>query len=158
MWTEESISIVFSGIAIIISIIAVHYSNEIGRASIRADNCKEIFDEYLISKIPKSRSNLRFGPDGKLHNGNNLCEDLSSMLLSALFYKFDDQDFFTKLREKCEFVEDLVAEAADFARPSKDDQDSFFNELQCQLESIYGLIDKKRIGKKFNLIKSFRPQ
>lgn len=156
MTLESSISIVLSAVAIVISCVTAYKSNEIGRAAIRADNCKDIFDKYLIEKIPKSRSDLRFGSDGKLRNGNALCEDISSMLLSALFYKYDDKDFFADLRAQCEAVEDLVAEAANHPRSSEYEQKAFFNELQKDLEAIYEAIDQKRIGKKHRLPEKVR--
>lgn len=143
----DIISLVFSFFALVTSIVTAWLSERASRASIHADNCSKIFDEYLIEKIPKSRAGLRFDGGGKLHNGNELCEAISSMAVSALFYKYDDADFYAKLSEKCTALEDIIAEAGNYARPSEHDQQTFFKEIQESLQEIYSLIDKKRIGR-----------
>lgn len=146
---------IFTVLAIIVSIYAAITANKSAAASIRSSNCNAIFDEYLISKIPKARAVLRFDGSGYLRDGNVLCEVLSNMNVAALFYKYDDKDFFEKLTKKCSTLEDAIAEAGNYPRPSEHEQKKFWNEVQESLETIYKLIDQKRVGKKSYLFGIF---
>lgn len=143
----DVVSQVFSFAAIVVSILTAIYSERSSRASIRADNCGKIFDDYLINKIPKARTNLRFGADGKLYNGNELCDALTDMMMSSLFYKYSDNSFYKPLGEKCQILEDTIVEAGNYARDSEHDQKKTLDDIQDQLEDIYKMIEDKRIGR-----------
>lgn len=143
----DIISLLLSVAALVVSGLTAWLSDRANRASIHADNCSKIFDEYLIERIPKSRAGLRFDGKGKLHNGNELCDAISSMAVSALFYKYDDEEFYRKLSGKCTSLEDIVAEAGNYIKPSEHDQRAFFREVQASLQEIYSLIDRKRLGR-----------
>ena len=140
----EVISAILSGVAILVSIYAASTANKSAAAAIRSANCSTIFDEYLIKKIPRARTALDFGGDGYLRNGNKFCDVLSEMNVSALFYKYDDNEFFVELTKQSRNLEDMVAEAGN--HPT--DQKKFWQDIQSSLESIYKLIDKKRTGQK----------
>ena len=144
---DNIVSQIVSFIALIVSILTMIYTEKSSRASIRADNCGKIFDAYLIDKIPKSRTNLRFGADGKLRNGNEFSDILTEMLMSALFYKYSDNLFYENLGKKCQWIEDLVAEAGNHPIPSEHEQSKFWNELQNELEGVYKMVEDKRIGR-----------
>lgn len=130
----EVISAILSGLAILVSIYAASTANKSAAAAIRSANCSTIFDEYLIKKIPRARTALDFGGDGYLRNGNKFCDILSEMNVSALFYKYDDNEFFVELTKQ--------------AGNHPTDQKKFRQDIQSSLESIYKLIDKKRTGQK----------
>ena len=89
----DIVSAIFSGLALIVSLYAALTANTSVAASIRSTNCSTIFDDYLIKKIPQARTTLRFDSSGYLCNGNNLCDVLANMNMSALFYKYDDNVF-----------------------------------------------------------------
>lgn len=144
----EVISAFFSVIAILVSVYAAITANKSAAAAIRSANCSEIFDEYLIKKIPQARAVLSFDGVGYLREGNNLCDVLANMNVSALFYKYDDNVFFEELKKRCGMLEDMIVEAGNYPMPSENDQRKFCDDVQSSLESIYGLIDKKRIGQK----------
>lgn len=143
----EGASAILSGLAVLVSIYAATTANKSAEAAIRSSNCSEIFDEYLIKKIPQARALLRFDETGRLCNGNALCEVLSAMNIASLFYRYDDNSFFNVLSVKCRKLEDTVAEAGNYPKASKNEQQQFWNEVQESLESIYKTIDTKRIGK-----------
>lgn len=144
----DAISAFFSGLAILVAIYAANTANKSADATIRSANCSMIFDEYLIKKIPQSRTNLDFDGNGYLRNGNKFCDVLSEMNFSALFYKYDDNEFFSELTKQCGNLEDMIVEAGNHPLPLGGEQKNFWKEVQNSLESIYKLIDKKRTGKK----------
>ena len=144
----DVISAVLSLFAIVVSIYAAFTANKSAAAAIRSSNCGSIFDDYLIKKIPQARTTLRFDGGGRLCNGNNLCDALTSMSMSALFYRYDDKTFFDKLTKKCSLLEDLIVEAGNKPKDSENEQREFWQEVQESLESIYQLIDRKRVGSK----------
>ena len=140
-------SALLSGIAVIVSIVALRSSDTANQTSLRSNNCSKIFDEYLMKGIPESRIKLNFAADGLLHHGNQMCDVLSEMMFSALFYRYDDNKFFYKLQKACNDLEDVIVEAGNHPIPSELEQKTFYEDLQNRLESIYGMIDDKRIGK-----------
>lgn len=144
----EIISAIFAGIAILVSIYAAITANKSAAAAIQSTNCSEIFDDYLMKKIPQARAILDFDGGGYLRDGNNLCNVLTSMNVSSLFYKYDDSVFFEELTKQCGKLEDMIVEAGNHPLPSENDQRKFWEEVQSSLESIYKLIDKKRIGQR----------
>ena len=73
----DAISAFFSGLAILVAIYAANTANKSADATIRSANCSMIFDEYLIKKIPQSRTSLDFDGNGYLRNGNKVCDVLS---------------------------------------------------------------------------------
>lgn len=141
-------SSVLAIVAIAVSIIALSQSDKIGKASIRSDNCSKIFDSYLIKQIPEARTRLHFGSDGRLQNGNGLCNELDKMMISSLFYKYDDNKFFVELNRKCDSLVDDIVDAGNHSLVSEYEQNHFFENVQKNLEDIYDLIDKKRTGKR----------
>lgn len=140
----EVISAILSEVAILVSIYAASTANKSAAAAIRSANCSTIFDEYLIKKIPQARTALDFDGDGYLRNGNKFCNVLSEMNVSALFYKYDDNEFFVELTKQSGNLEDMVVEAGNHSTDPK----KFWQDIQSSLESIYKLIDKKRTGQK----------
>lgn len=144
----DAISAFFSGLAILVAIYAANTANKSADATIRSANCSMIFDEYLIKKIAQSRTSLDFDGNGYLRNGNKFCDVLSEMNFSALFYKYDDNEFFSELTKQCGNLEDMIVEAGNHPLPLGGEQKNFWKEVQNSLESIYKLIDKKRTGKK----------
>ena len=91
---------------------------------------------------------VRFDDKGILCNGNNLCDALADMSMAALFYRYDDKIFFDKLVKECSSLEDLIVEAGNKPKRFEDNQHEFWQAVQKSLESIYRLIDKKRVGGK----------
>lgn len=144
----DIISAALSLFAIVVSIYAAFTANKSAAAAIRSSNCGVIFDDYLIKKIPQARTTLRFDDKGILCNGNNLCDALADMSMAALFYRYDDKIFFNKLVKECSSLEDLIVEAGNKPKRFEDNQHEFWQAVQKSLESIYRLIDKKRVGGK----------
>lgn len=72
----DPVSAFFSGLAILVAIYAAITANKSAVATIRSSNCSTIFDEYLIKKIPQSRTSLDFDGNGYLRNGNKFCDVL----------------------------------------------------------------------------------
>lgn len=85
-----------------------------------------------------------FSPDGEscMFHGNQSL--LTVDTISALFYKYDDNEFFVELTKQSGNLEDMIVEAGN--HPT--DQKKFRQDIQSSLESIYKLIDKKRTGQK----------
>ena len=72
------------------------------------------------------------------------------MNFSALFYKYDDNEFFSELTKQCGNLEDMIVEAGNHPLPLGGEQKNFWKEVQNSLESIYKLIDKSVPAKKYN--------
>lgn len=128
----DIISAALSLFAIVVSIYAAFTANKSAAAAIRSSNCGVIF----------------FDDKGILCNGNNLCDALADMSMAALFYRYDDKIFFDKLVKECSSLEDLIVEAGNKPKRFEDNQHEFWQAVQKSLESIYRLIDKKRVGGK----------
>lgn len=148
----NTISLILSTIAIIVSIVTAFFQSRqedrISQASIRAENCSSIFNNYLIKLIPEARRELRFDELGKLKNGDNLCTVLQNMLFGALFYKYDDENFYKELKESVQKLEDELVDGANKPHPELEDQQNILSNIQKDMKRLYQLIDKKRVGVK----------
>lgn len=143
----EVVSIVLSVVAVFISIAAIRADYLIARTDLKSNICSQIFDEYLIKNIPTARKNLKFGSDGKLNGSDNLCRELLNMLVGALFYQYDDEKFYTKLRVTCLDLQDYLTNAANTIYVEEKAKEQFYKDVHERIEKIYLLVDKKRVGK-----------
>ena len=70
------------------------------------------------------------------------------MLFGALFYKYDDENFYKELKESVQKLEDELVDGANKPHPELEDQQNILSNIQKDMKRLYQLIDKKRVGVK----------
>ena len=141
---SDNISIILSIIAILISIYAVKYEKKINNNNLQADYYKEIFGEYLKTKIPEAGKKLSYDVNGKLNKSyKDVTRVLFQMYAHCGYFKYVDNDFYTELKNEIQKFDDLsVNKASEFIRDIEKQSKSLI-ELHQQIESIVQLINKQ---------------
>lgn len=147
--TSTNIELILALIAIIISISTAFFefvwNTKINKINLEADFIKDIYIDYLMIKIPEARNIIHYSNE-ILSQTDNLVDVLNDIRRSSLFFKYKDKEFYKKLCEKLQNLEDnLVIKTGHI---SADDFAEFTNDLNDKIEEIYKIIIKKYIGKK----------
>lgn len=104
----------------------------------------EIFDEYLIDKIPSSREYIRF-KEGSLKDFRQLTDTLDSMAKKALYFKYSNQKFYRNLKKKIESFEDYLADCGNH-KYDQDEQSEIILEIGKRIEDLYCCINNSYQG------------
>lgn len=143
------IAVIVSGVSIIVSIISaiLAYKQQVrlNRINMRAKYFEQIFDDYLIEKIPKARKYLRF-EDNKLVDSEQLCQTLSDLLSSSLYFRYENGEFYKELKKQIQGIEDYVLQCGNQSY-EQEEQGKVFEEIHNRLSNFYKYINDNYIGK-----------
>ncbi len=138
-------------IAIIVSVIvaSIQYNKEVKLTKINLESVyiNEIYKEYLITRLPNGRKHLHINPQGKLLYIDKLTTELNSMRQSSLYYLYNDKDFFDRLKNSCQEMEDYLIDMSS-KEILGEEQTEFYGKIQSQMKEIYRIVNEKFIGKK----------
>lgn len=144
-----SLELFLSILAIVISvscaIFEYFWNQKINKTNLEADFFKEIYGDYLMTKIPKARQYIHYN-DGNVSDTDDLIEVINNMRHSSLFYKYKDNEYYKLLCKQLQHLEDILVSKT--GSLSDDDYVEFVQEVNADIESIYKIIMKKYIGKK----------
>ncbi|MDE7425099.1 MAG: hypothetical protein K2N51_15670 [Lachnospiraceae bacterium] len=143
---ETTLSILAIIISILSIIISFIQNRKMNNVNIKAHYFEKIFDEYMISQIPKARKYIRFS-NGKLSDFEELGNVLNRMIANAIFFKFDNIKFYKELKICVQNLEDYMYECSTKTYEDEE-QSNIYKEIQIHLEKIYHCINKYYSGKK----------
>ena len=136
------ISIIVAGFSIVI----VYFQNEkINKMNMNARLYNEIFDEFLIERIPKARTYLRF-ENNKLVDSETLCDTLTDLKNSILYFRYTDKTFYKNLCVQIDELEDYVMQCGN-RESVQEEQGDVFHKIQEKLEKLYKIINDNYTGK-----------
>lgn len=142
----ETLTLICSAIAIIISVIAIYQTKSINNINLSASYYSKIFDLYLIERIPETRQYLWFDSEGKLTHINKLSEVLADLKKDALYFKYNNPNFYDELCKRTDFLEDYIMELANESTDASI-QEEKKNKISVLIEDIYCCIDNSQKGK-----------
>lgn len=105
----------------------------------------EIFDEFLIERIPKARTYLRF-ESNKLVDSDQLSDTLADLLNTILYFRYADKKFYELLHSQIQDIEDFVLECGN-KQFVQEEQGRVFDQIQEKLEKLYKIVNDNYIGK-----------
>lgn len=105
----------------------------------------EIFDEFLIERIPKARTYLRF-ENNKLVDSEQLSDTLTDLLNTILYFRYADKEFYELLHTQIQDIEDFVLECGN-KQSVQEEQGRAFDQIQYKLEMLYKTVNDNYIGK-----------
>ncbi len=145
-----TLELVLSILAIVISILSVFFeyfwNQKINRTNLEADFYKDIYGDFLMSKIPKARNVIHYN-NQIVSDTDDLIDVLNDIRHSSLFYKFKDKKFYKELCNQLQGLENkLVSKTGKTL--DNDDYLDFIQEINSDIEVIYNTIMNKYIGKK----------
>ena len=141
----EILSLICSVIAIIISVIATYQTKSINSINLSASYYSKIFDLYFIERIPEAWQFLWFDSKGKLTYINELSEVLTDLKKDALYFKYNNPNFYEELCKKTDALEDYIMELANKSTDASM-QEEKKNGISALIENIYYCIDNSQKG------------
>lgn len=143
------IAIILSAISIVSSIICFIFTffqnKKINKINMNARIYNEIFDKFLIERIPKARTYLRF-ENNKLVDSEQLSDTLTDLLNTTLYFRYADKKFYELLHTQIQDIEDFVLECGN-KQFVQEEQGRVFNQIQDKLEILYKTVNDNYIGK-----------
>lgn len=143
------IAIVLSALSIISSIICFIITflqnKKINKINMNARIYSEIFDEFLIERIPKARTYLRF-ESNRLVDSDQLSDTLADLLNTILYFRYADKKFYELLHSQIQDIEDFVLECGN-KKFVQEEQGRVFDQIQEKLEKLYKIVNDNYIGK-----------
>lgn len=143
------IAIVLSALSIISSIICFIITflqnKKINKINMNARIYSEIFDEFLIERIPKARTYLRF-ESNRLVDSDQLSDTLADLLNTILYFRYADKKFYELLHSQIQDIEDFVLECGN-KKFVQEEQGRVFDQIQEKLEKLYKKVNDNYIGK-----------
>ena len=143
-----SLEMILSILAIIISVATAIgefiWNRAINATNLESEFYKEIYFQYLMKKIPKARQEIRFN-ENKIQDVESLIDTLNNVRQDSLFFKYKDKQFYIKLKDELQSLEDYLVSISN----KKMDSDEFSianTEINKKIELIYEIIMKKYKG------------
>lgn len=146
---NDDITLFISIIALIISIgvaIVEYYRDiKINRKNLEVDYFNEIYKVHLIRNIPNARKYIRFDKEGHFLDIDNMCNVLKNIRTDSLYYYYNDNKFYNKLKEQAQKLEDFLI--SNYGKEFfGDEQTDLLKALQDELKEIYRIINDKYIS------------
>lgn len=138
------IALIISGISIVISCITLYQEKKMNSQNLQAIYFKELFQEYLMYKIPQAALKLNFDNEGKLTKSYRRINDtMMKMIKGARYFVFADLDFYNELSSKTQYLEDELADLSNQQVRDKWEQDKAIIHINTIISEIVDFINKK---------------
>lgn len=141
------VSIVAAIIALAVAYIQHKREFSINQTNLEAVYFNEIYKEYLIKRIPNARKYIHIDMNGVLKDTDKIRDELNNIRQDSLYYFYNDEKFYNKLKLKCQSFEDYLIRSSSTPLVGEE-QTEFLNNLQSELKDIYKIINDKFLGKK----------
>lgn len=103
---------------------------------------QDVYQEHLVRKIPPAKLELHISQEGELTGIDDLIDELCSIRKDSLYFEYSDNEFFLKLKNNLQDLEDYLILSE--GTPLKEElaEDFLFN-VQVKLNEIYKTILEK---------------
>lgn len=98
-----------------------------------------IFDEFLMTKIPQNREYLRFNDQDRLTGIVEFCEVLTEIGKKSLYFKYSRPDFYSRLKNQLNRIEDYVMMSGNKTF-EPDETGQFYGKINAYIEELYFMI------------------
>ncbi len=139
----DYIAILFSFIAILISIYGIVIQKKINSANLQSVYFKEIFGEYLKTKVVDSTNKLTFDQNGKLDKSyRKISKVMFSMVREAGYFKYVDNDFYQDLSDMVKALDEYLVSLAAEVVTDREEQGKELILVHKKITDIIQLINK----------------
>lgn len=137
-------ALIISVISIVISCFSLHQDKKLNSQNLQAIYFKELFQEYLINKIPEAALKLNFDNRGKLEpTYREINKVMMGMIKGARYFVFADLDFYSELKIKTQNLEDELAMLSNQTVMDKKAQEQGIIHINKLISEIVEFINKK---------------
>ena len=138
------ISILSIVIAIGVPVYEKNNNKKVNDINLNSEYLKEIYICYLTKEIPKARKIMRFDHD-ILCDTNDFCNVLKSFLSEIHFYMYIDKEFYDRMKESIQTLEDLLMDS-DGNTFIGDERNNLIDSIDNHLKWIYEFMNEKYIN------------
>ncbi|MDT9722185.1 hypothetical protein QVE09_25070 [Paenibacillus sp. ClWae2A] len=139
------ISIAAIFISIMVAFIQDEREHKLNRTNLEAIYFNEIYKEYLTKRLPNARKYIHIDPNGVLKDTDKIRDELNNIRQDSLYYLYNDEDFYNKLKLKSQSLEDYLIRSS--VNPLLgEEQTEFYSKLQNELKELYKTINNKFLG------------
>lgn len=139
------ISVLALLLSLYVAIAEARRDYKITKISIEFEFYREIYKEHLIKKIPETRICMWIDKEGRIRDTQPFIDELNEIRRDSLYFLYNNKTFYNKLKKKLQKLEDFIIESEDDVFWGED-QTSFWNNIQAQLNEIYKVISKAYCG------------
>ena len=100
-----------------------------------------IFRKYLTRLIPEARRKIRFN-NSKIDDVAELLKTLNKMLQDAVFFKYQNNEFYKDLKTKTRKLESYISDASNKTFVDDSDEGKIKEEINNLISDIYSTICK----------------
>ena len=137
-------ALLISSISILISILSIRQQKRMNSQNLQAIYFKELFQDYLINRIPQVALKLGFDNEGRLkHTYREINRTMMEMIKGARYFAFADLDFYNELKMKSQNLEDELANISNQQIKVKEKQDEAIIHINTLISGIVDFINKK---------------
>ncbi|OMD87939.1 MULTISPECIES: hypothetical protein [Paenibacillus] len=141
------VSIAAAVIALAVAFIQRRTDHKLNQTNLESVYFNEIYKEYLIKRLPNARKYIYIDTSGMLKDTDKIRDELNNIRQDSLYYFYNDNIFYKKLKTKCQSLEDYLVTS--LSNPLVgEEQTEFYNKLQSELKELYRIINNKFLGKK----------
>lgn len=135
-------ALIISILSFILSAIALMQNNRINITNLQAEYFKEIFEKYIVDKIPSSASKLEF-ENGKLSKSYRKLNDvIMDMLADAKYYAYAKREFYLELKSMAQCLEDKLISMSGRQVNNTDEQAKFIYDIHCDIMKMIKYINE----------------
>lgn len=132
-------------LSIYVAIVEAKRDYKITKINIEFEFYREIYKDHLIKKIPEARKYMWINKDGFLSDAQPLIDELNEIRRDSLYFQYNNKAFYDTLKGKLQKLEDYLIKSE--GQPLiGEDQTHFMNNVQDQLNGIYGTISHAYCG------------
>lgn len=139
----DVIAIVISVVSILFSIYSFFKNNELSRkinsVNLESELYMDIFKDFLLEKIPRTRNKIYIDSNGKVCGYDELINVVIDLKKKSVYFSYRKHTFYKNLREKLSEIEDNLVETEGRTYLGRDSV-SFLTEIDRLLESLYCFI------------------
>ncbi len=139
------LSIVSFIVSSVIGIYEIFENRKLKNISLESEYFDSLFKDFLLKKIPITRTKIRFDINSKLVDTDEFIDVLNEMRHNALYFLYTDKKFFNKLKNSLQDLEDYNSGDKVIAG---EEQTDFFKTIQDKLVDIYDIMLNKYKGNK----------
>lgn len=141
------ISIITALITIYFSVIQHLRETKLNQTNLESIYFNDMYKEILIKELPVGFKYVHIDKNGVLKNTDKLISSLKKIWQESVYYQYNDEQFYTELKSKCQEIEDFLLNSQE--NPLLEENQKIFKlKIEEGLKEIYQIVNSKFLGTK----------
>lgn len=144
MNSSDIIAVIALVISVATAVGDVVANRNINKVNLNSYYFNEIYREHLIAKIPKARKRISLNYNGRLVGYEDMIQEMKDLQNDSLFYKYNDEKYFAKLKEAAQNMEDFLIAGVGETFVGEE-QTCFMEELHNLMTELYKTLNNQYV-------------